>query len=62
MSNHPLDNPILAALTSKHANLAIEKNNVSMYRPGTFVMVGTPEISKATIQTLSELVPSGGIA
>lgn len=59
---HPLDNPILAALTSKHAKFAVKKNNVLMYRPGVFVMVGTQEISEATIQTLSELVPSGGIA
>jgi ribosomal protein S18 acetylase RimI-like enzyme len=62
MSNHPLDNPILAALTSKHAKLAVKKNNVLMYRPGTFIMVGAPEISETTIKTLSELVPSEGFA
>ena len=60
--NHPLDNPILSALTTKHANLAIEKNNVHMYKPGTFIMVGTPEVTEATIKTLSEMVPSGGNA
>ncbi len=61
-NNHPLDNPILSALTSNHAKLAVKKNNVLMYRPGTFIMVGAPEISETTIKTLSELVPSEGFA
>jgi GNAT superfamily N-acetyltransferase len=59
---HPLDNPILAALTSKHKKLAIKKNNVYMYKPGTFIMVGTPEISEKTVNDLCELVPKGGFA
>ena len=58
--NHPLDNPILEALTSKHAKLAVKKNNVLMYKPGTFIMAGVQDTSKTTIQILSELVPSGG--
>ena len=58
INNQPLDNPILSALKTKHAHLAIKKKNVHMYKPGTFIMVGTPEISEATIKTLSELVPS----
>jgi hypothetical protein len=61
-NNHPLDNPILSALKTKHAHLAIEKDNVLMYKSGTFIMVGASEISEATIKTLSELVPSGGNA
>lgn len=61
-SNHPLDNPVLFALQSKHEHLAIKKNSVYMYKPGTFIMVGVPKISEDTIQTLSELVPSGGNA
>ena len=60
--NHPLDNPILAALTSKHAKLAVKQNNVLMYRPGVFIMVGAPDTSETTIKDLSELVPSGGFA
>jgi len=61
-NNHPLDNPILAALTEKHAELAIKKNNVLMYKPGVFIMVGAPDTSETTIKDLSELVPSGGFA
>ncbi len=63
MSNTQLlDNPVLAALTSKHKKLAIKKNNVLMYKPGVFIMVGAPDTSEKTIKTLSELVPSGGFA
>ena len=58
--NHPLDNPILAALTSKHSKLAVKKNNVLMYRPGTFIMAGIPDTSEATIKDLFELVPIEG--
>ena len=61
-SNHPLDNPILAALTEKHAELAIKKNNVLMYKPGVFIMVGAPDTSETTIKDLFELVPSGRFA
>ena len=59
---HHLDNPILAALTTKHSSLAVKKNNVHMYKPGVFIMVGTPDISEATIKDLSEIVPSEGFA
>ncbi|TFH13287.1 GNAT family N-acetyltransferase [Candidatus Bathyarchaeota archaeon] len=58
--NHPLDNPVLAALTSKHSKLAVKKNNVLMYRLGTFIMAGIQDTSEATIKDLSELVPSEG--
>jgi len=61
-SNHPLDNPVLAALTTKHAKLAVKQNNVLMYKPGVFIMVGAPDTSETTIKDLSELVPSGGFA
>jgi ribosomal protein S18 acetylase RimI-like enzyme len=59
--NHPLDNPVLAALTSKHSKLAVKKNNVLMYRPGTFIMAGIPDTSEATIKDLYELVPIEGV-
>jgi hypothetical protein len=59
---HPLDNPVLYALTGKQAELAIKKNNVLMYKPGVFIMVGTPDTSETTIKDLSELVPSEGFA
>jgi ribosomal protein S18 acetylase RimI-like enzyme len=60
--NHPLENPILSALTTKHAKLAVKKNNVYMYKPGVFIMVGTKNISESTVKNLSELVPSEGFA
>ncbi len=60
--NHPLDNPILAALKTKHAKLAVKKNNALMYKPGVFIMVGAQDTSETTIKDLSELVPSEGFA
>jgi ribosomal protein S18 acetylase RimI-like enzyme len=59
-NNHPLDNPVYAALTGKHAELAVQKNNVLTYRQGVFIMAGTPDTSETTIKDLADLVPSGG--
>lgn len=59
MSDHPLDRPVWASLTTHHAHLARGSSLALRYDPGTIPFVAAGSEDPASLAALVDLVPPG---
>ena len=62
MHSHPLDNPILSSLDSRHRSLALRHDGVARYPADIAPFLAVPEAGVAVEEALAALVPPGDTA